>query len=152
VFRAGFEAVNTVAQKNLVAVQGKNLLLGEVPLNLQSQDRFLHFAAEMALRREEQVTRELHGERGCSLRPRPGTHIAIGGSHHAPEVDTPVLLKRLVFSGEDGVTQYLGKFVIRSQHAALQGERSDLPAMIVIKFRDGAGAIALKIADLGKVG
>src|ERR1051326_7163815 len=110
-----------------------------MPLDLKRQDCLLDFAAEVALRREEQVARELHGQRGSALRPRSRSDIAVGGAHHAPEIDAPVLLKVLVFGGENGVAQDLRKIIVRSQHAALQGKRPDLPALIVIKLGDSAG-------------
>src|SRR5438105_848511 len=105
VLGSGLKAIHAVSQENLIAVHGKNLLFGEVALNLQRQNHLLNLAAEMALRRKKQIARELHGKRGSALRARPRGDIAIRGPQHAPEIDSPMLLKTLVFRGQDGITQ-----------------------------------------------
>ena len=48
---SGFKSIHAVAEPNLVAVHGKDLRLGEVPLNLNGQHGLLDLAAEIALRR-----------------------------------------------------------------------------------------------------
>jgi hypothetical protein len=70
VFGSGFKTIDAVSQKDLVAIEREYLLLGKASFNLQGQQRFLHLAAEMALRRKKQVARKLHGERGRALRAR----------------------------------------------------------------------------------
>ncbi len=50
VLRAGFKSVHAVSQEDLIGVQGEDLLLGEVPLDLHGQHGLLHFAVEIALR------------------------------------------------------------------------------------------------------
>ena len=59
--RTRFEAVNAVAEVNLVGVQNKDLRLGEAPLDLNGQHHLLHLAPEIAVGRKKQVARELHG-------------------------------------------------------------------------------------------
>src|SRR5207244_9614155 len=68
----GFEAVSAMSQKNLVTIQSEDLLLGEAALDLQRQHDFLDFAAVVAIGREKQVARELHGQSGGALRPAAG--------------------------------------------------------------------------------
>src|SRR5579864_1643271 len=114
VFGSGFKAIDSMSQKNLVAVESENLLLGEAAFKLQSKKRFLHLAAEMPLRRKKQVARKLHRERGSALRARAGRYVAIGSAKDPPEIDAPVGFKGLIFRGENGVTQHLGKIVIGS--------------------------------------
>src|SRR2546423_3479376 len=105
ILRSRLKTIDAVAQKNLVAVHGKDLLFGKVALNLDGQHHLLNLAAEVALRREKQVARKLHGQRGSALGPRPGGYIAISGAQHPPEVDSPVLLEILVFSRENCIAQ-----------------------------------------------
>src|SRR5947209_2910108 len=132
IFRPSFKAIDSMAKEDLVTIHGKDLLLGEVAFDLQRQDHLLYLAAEMTFRRKKQIARKLHGQRGSALRARSRRYIAVGGSQHAPEVDAPVLLKTLVFRGQDGIAQDFGEIIVGSQNAALQRERPDDPAMVVI--------------------
>src|ERR1017187_4049564 len=50
--RTRFEAVNAVAEVNLVRVQSKDLLLREAPLDLNGQHHLLHLAPEIAVDRK----------------------------------------------------------------------------------------------------
>ena len=151
ILRSRLKAIDAVAQKDLVAVHGKDLLFGEVALNLDGQHHLLDLAAEVALRREEQIARELHGQRGSALRPRTRGDIAISGAQYPPEIDSPVLLKILVFGGENCVAQDFRELIIGSQHAALKGKRADHLSMVVIKLRDGARTVVFEFADLRQV-
>ena len=49
VLSAGFKSIDAMAQRNLVAVQGKDLRLGEMAFDLDGQHGLLDFAAEMSL-------------------------------------------------------------------------------------------------------
>src|SRR5947209_408262 len=151
VLRAGFKSINAMAQKDLVAVHGKNLLLSEVALDLDGEHHLLNLAAEVALRRKKQVARKLHGQRGRTLGPRAGGDVAPGRPEHAPEIDAPVLFEALVFSRENGVPQDPGKLIVRSENAALQSKRADDLSVCIVEFGNRAGTVTLQIADLGKI-
>src|SRR6185437_4464527 len=151
IFGAGFKAIDAVSQEDLVGGEREDLLLGEVALNLHGQHGFLDLAAEVPLGRKKQVAAPLHGQRGRPFSPTVRLNVAPGGACHAPEVDSPMALKILVFGGEDGVAQDLGDVVILGEHAALQGERANYTSLGVIKFGDSAGTVLFQFADLGQV-
>src|SRR6202165_5826542 len=148
VLGSGFKSIHAMTKRNLVAVHGKDLRFGKVPLNLNGQHGLLDLAAEVTLRREKQIAGKLHGERGCALRTRTRSYIAVSGAHYSPEIDAPMLLKILVFNGHDCIPQNFGEIIVGSQDAPLQSERANDFAGIVIQLRDGAGAVVLQFADL----
>ena len=63
----GFESVGAVAQIDLVRVHGEDLVLGEDTLDLHGEQNFLELAAVGLLIGEEEIARQLHGERGGAL-------------------------------------------------------------------------------------
>ena len=67
VFRRGFKSINAMAQINLVRVERENLFFGEPAFDLDCEQRFFNFAMVGAVRREKQITRQLHGECGSAL-------------------------------------------------------------------------------------
>ena len=86
-----------MAEVDLVGVEREDLRLGEAALDLDGQHDLLHLAAEVAVGREEQIARQLHGERGRALCPAVEHHVAPSGTEDAPDIYSPVLLKLLVF-------------------------------------------------------
>ena len=63
-----------------------------------------------------------------------------------------MLLKILIFNGDDRVPQDFGKIIVGSQDAPLQGERANDFAGVVIQLGDGAGPVVLQLADLRQIG
>ena len=150
--RTSLEAINAVAEVDLVAVHGEDLFLGEAALDLKGEHDLLHLAPEVAIGGEEQVAGELHGEGGRTLGAAAGADVAESGAAHAPEIDAEVGLEILVFGRDDGVAQDLGEIFVAADHPALQGEGADDAALVVVELRDGAGAELLELGDLRKVG
>ena len=66
--RCRFKTIHTAAEVDLVAVERKYLLLGEGALDLDGEIGLLQLAGCGAVGGEEQVARQLHGERGGALR------------------------------------------------------------------------------------
>ena len=121
--RARFKSIHSMPQKNLVGVEGEDLFLGEAALDLDRHHDLLHLAPELAVRTEEQVARQLHGQRGCTLGPRSAGEVAIGRAHDAPQIDPPVPLEILVFNGDDRVAQNLGIVLVAGRSRAAAGQR-----------------------------
>src|SRR4030088_3133417 len=113
-----------MAEKNLVSVESENLRLGEAALNLNGQHRFLHFAMEGTVGREEEVARQLHSQGGGTLNLAARLDVPIGGAHDAPEIDARVAIEIFVFNRDDRVAQDRRKIVVPGNHTALQGERA----------------------------
>jgi hypothetical protein len=149
--RRSFEAVDTVAQGNLVGIQGKNLRLGETALDLVGEHGLLHLAMKRAVGRKKKIARQLHGQSGRALHLAARFNVAIGRAHDAPEVDAGMPGDIFVFDRDQGFAQDGRKIVVTHNHAALQRERTDDPFVIVIKLGDGTGPVGLKGFDLWQV-
>ncbi|MNU90504.1 hypothetical protein D3C71_803740 [compost metagenome] len=96
--RRRLDAVGTVAQVDLVDVQLKDFVLGQLPFDLQCQEDFCGFAREAAFAGQEEVLRHLHGDGAAA-----GLDVAAfdqlgGGPHQAAWVDAIVVGEVVVFS------------------------------------------------------
>src|SRR3954470_10880210 len=119
------KAIDAVAEIDLIRVECENLLLGETTLNLDGQQSFLNFSVKRAVGGKEQVTGKLHGQRGRALNSTPGKNVSVGGAGDAPNINSPVTVKVLVFDRNQGVSQHLRILFIRRNDPVLQSECSD---------------------------
>src|ERR1700721_385890 len=102
--------------------------------------------------RKKQIPRKLHGQGRCALHSTAGVDIAIGSASDSPHVDAPVTIEIFVLDRSQGVAQPLRKVVVRSDHTSLQCERTNDPALPVVKLSNGAGTIMFQLLDLRKIG
>ena len=149
--RCGLEAVPSVAQVDLVAIEGKDLLLGEGALNLNGQISLLHLAAGGAFGGEKEVARQLHGQRGCALSAPAASEVVPQRSADAKNVDAPVRLKALVFNRDHGLAQHRRKVVIVDHYAPLQRKGADDATLLVIEIGGGRRLIAFQVVNLGQI-
>ena len=108
VFRSSLESINTLAEIDLVGVQGKNLLLGERMLDLNGEKDLLQLATEGLLAGEKKVFCQLHGQGGGALGAAIRSQIVISRARHAEDVDSPMALKVLIFDRYHGLAQHGG--------------------------------------------
>ncbi len=85
--RGGLEAVHAAAEVDLVAVEGEDLLLGEGALDLDGEVGFLELAGRGAVGGEEQIARQLHGERGGALGAAVAAEVVPERAGDAEDVD-----------------------------------------------------------------
>ena len=69
--RGRFDAIRAVSEVHLIRVQLEDLILGEVLLDLDGEERFVDLAAEGFVGREEDLLGELLRQRRRALRPAP---------------------------------------------------------------------------------
>src|SRR5581483_1333537 len=143
-FGGRLEAVDTVSQKYLVGVKSENLRLGEAALDLDGEQRLLDLAMERAIRGEEQIARQLHGECRCALHPPAGLNIAVRGADYPPDVNAGMRVEIFVFDRNQGIAQKLRVVSIGRDHPALKGKCSNRPILVVVKLRSGAGTIVFE--------
>ena len=149
---SGLESVDAVAEINLVGVEGENLWLGETPLDLHRQQRFLNLAMKGAVRRKKKIARQLHGQGRGALHPAAGLDVAVSRPGDAPDIDAPVPVEVLVFDRNQSLAQDLRIVVITGHHPALQRERPDGASLIVVEFGDGTGAVMFELINLWQIG
>jgi hypothetical protein len=147
----GFKAVHAVAEVDLVAVEGEDLLFGEGALDLDGEVGFLDLAGGGAFGGEEEVAGELHGQGRSALGAAMGDDVVPEGSGDAEDVDAPVRFEVLVFDGDDGLAKDGVEIVVVDDDAALQSKGAEGAAFLVVEFGGGGWAIALKVIDLRQI-
>jgi len=88
--------------------------------------------------REEEVARQLHGERGGSLGAVAGSYVVHKGAADAQYIDSPVGFEALVFI-EMTAWRRMGQTVVADHLAAFQRKRADDAALSVVKVGQGGG-------------
>jgi len=150
--RGGGKPVVAVRQVDLVGVHGEDLRLGVAALDLQREQHLLHLAAEGAVAAvKEEVAGQLHGDGAGAFRFAALQQVTVSGPRDAREIDSPVILKVLVFDAGDGIEEYFGALLVGHEDAALQGEAADHLAVIGVDLRHHIGAVGFKRANLRQV-
>ena len=104
--RGGRDAVGAEAEKDLVEIELEDLVLRIGALDLQREQRLLDLALEARLVGEQEVLRDLLGDRGGALRPLSAAvvlHQQQAGTRDAGEVEPAVLVEALVLGRDEGV-------------------------------------------------
>ncbi len=79
-----------MGQINLIAIHGKNLGLGVVPLDLKSQERFLNFSAHVTIGAvQKERAGKLHGDGAGAFNYAVGQNIFPGRAGNARVKSTP---------------------------------------------------------------
>jgi hypothetical protein len=101
--RRGGEAVGALAEVDLVDVDLENLVLGEVVLDLEGEQRLVDLARQGLLAGQEEIARHLHGDGAGALALAATGEVGVGGAQHAERVDAGMLVEALVLGREDGL-------------------------------------------------
>ena len=120
--RGGIHAVGALAEVDLIEVHLEDLILGVVALDLDREHDLLELARQRALVREEQVARQLLGDRAAALRAAHGAARPDRRAPDAPEVDAPVLVEAAILGRERGVDQRARNLPQRNRGAVLLEE------------------------------
>ena len=110
--RGRFNAVETVAEIDLVEVELENLRLAVDPLDSRREDQLLDFAAIRLVRRQEALTRELLGDRAAALRLPPVSDVGDGRGGDPHEIEPAVIVEPLILDRDQRLRQvgrYLGQ-------------------------------------------
>src|SRR5882757_9569372 len=75
--RSRFEPIRSMPQVDLVRIELEDLRLRKPPLNLHRQKDLLQLPRVGLLRREKEVSRQLHRQRRCALRLPVRVQVAI---------------------------------------------------------------------------
>ena len=123
--RGAREAVSALAQIDLVHVQLENLVLRQRGLDLVREQHFVDLARGGLLAREEEVARDLHGDRAGTLRGAAVQYVRHPGSQDADEVDAAMIVETIVLDREHGLLHHVRNLVDRDETAALLAEFAD---------------------------
>ena len=103
--RRCLDAVQTVAEVDLVQIQLEDFVLGERALEPPREDQFLQLPADGLVRRQEALPRELLRDRAAALRGAAVAKVGDRRSRHAADVEAAVIVEPLIFDGEDRVDE-----------------------------------------------
>ena len=104
-------------------------------LEPQRQQRLADFAADAALRREEDVLGELLGDGAAALGEMAGAQIGEPGAQKADRIDAEMLVEAPVFGGDDGLRQ-IGRHLLQRQRLAEQIAKGGDDAAVPGENRD----------------
>ena len=127
--RGGGETVGALPEVDLVDVELEDLVLAQVVLDLEREQRLVELARQRLLGGEEEIARHLHGDRARALAAAALREVGVGGARDAQIVDAGVLVEALVLGREDRLLQLLGHLLDRNQQAALFAELADQRAL-----------------------
>ena len=99
------ESVGAVAEKNLVEIQLQNFILGQGALYVEGEQHLFQFAGVGSLRREEKISRHLHGNGARPLRAGFAAQVAHHGAQDSGKIDAGVVIEAVVFGDQHGVNQ-----------------------------------------------
>src|SRR5260370_1438844 len=151
-FRRKIQETLLAIQIDLIGVHSENLLFRIVALDLDGQKRFLNLSAKNSVRAvKKKAAGQLHGERARAFTNAAADGVAPCRFHNARQIDSPMLEEMLVFGGGDRIFQHGRNLLPRKENAPLQGEVSDLLAVVGIKLGNDVGTIILESSDFRSI-
>ena len=119
------DPVRALAQKNLVHVERKNLLLRQLRFHEQGDVDFAHLAFHVAPRRQEHVARHLHGDGARALADATRFEIGYGGAQNALPINAMVLEEAIILGCQEGLDQLLRQLFVGDGNPPLVADRRD---------------------------
>ncbi len=145
------EAIGTLPQKNLVHVDLKDLLLGQLMLQFERQQDLVDLARVAFFRGEEHIARHLHGDGGRAL-ALGFAQVGQRRAQHATVVHAVMLKKARVFDRQDGVFHHLGNFIDGQQVASLLPELADQLSIRREHAKRQLGSVVGQVGHIRKIG
>jgi hypothetical protein len=127
-FRCGFDAEGTGAHVHAVEIDREDLVLGELLFEAQRQQGFADLAAVGALRRQEQIARDLLGDGGRALGIAALTQVLHQRARDADGVDAEMGVEAAVFHREEGAGHILGQLIEAHRATVDVADGGDLSA------------------------
>jgi hypothetical protein len=103
----GLDPVGTGPEVDGIEVPGQDLLFGKPPLEPERKHHLLELARPGALRREEQVLRQLLRDRAAALDRAAGIEVRERSPDDAAQIHSPMLEEPPVLHRQNGVDQRL---------------------------------------------
>ena len=113
--RRAVDAEGAAAHIGAVEIEFQDFILGEPRLQPDRQKGFLHLALDGALVVEEQVLRQLLGDRRTALAHAAGLRVGDERARGAGDVDAEMIVETAVFGGERRLDQIVRKILQRNR-------------------------------------
>ena len=91
----------------MVNIQLQNLVLAESALDLQGQQRLVELPLKGLFAPQKEIPRHLHGDRARALHLAAAREVYPGSAQDTGVIDAAMLIKAVVFGGQDCLTQLL---------------------------------------------
>ena len=127
----GIHAIGAGAEVDPVQIQGQDLILGEIGLQPQGQQKFLNFAFQGPLMGQKDVLGQLLADGAAALHDAPGEQIGHHGAAQSDGIDAEMAVKAAVFRGDDRVGQMFRQLTGLHRLAIDIAKAGDLPAFVV---------------------
>ena len=131
--RGAVDAESAAAHIGAVEIEFQDLVLGQPRLQPDREKRFLDLALDGALVVEEQVLRQLLGDRRAALPHAAGLRVGHQRAHGAGDVDAEMIVEAAVLGGERRLDQVVRKILQRNRIIVLDAAAADRIAVAVEK-------------------
>ena len=131
--RRAVDAERAAAHIGAVEIEFQNFILGEPGLEPDRQKRFLHLALDGALVVQEQVLRQLLGDRRTALPHAAGLRVGHQRARGAGDVDAEMVVEAAVLGGQRRLDQIVRKILQRNRIIVLDAAAADRIAVAVEK-------------------
>ena len=129
--RRAVDAEGAAAHIGAVEIEFQDLVLGEARLQPDREEGFLHLALDGALVVQEQVLRQLLGDRRTALAHAAGLRVGDERARGAGDVDAEMVVEAAVFGGERRLDQIVRKIFQRDRVVVLDAAAADRIAVAV---------------------
>ena len=131
--RGAVDAEGAAAHIGAVEIEFQNFVLGEPRLQPDRQKGFLDLALDGALVVQEQVLRQLLGDRRAALPHAAGLRVGDQRARGAGDVDAEMVVEAAVLGGERRLDQIVRKILQRDRIIVLDAAAADRVAVAVEK-------------------
>jgi hypothetical protein len=115
--RGARESIGALSQINLVHVDLENLVFRQRALDLVGEQHFVDLAGVGLFARQEEISRDLHGDRAGTLGRVAVRQRHRAGAKDTGQVDTAVIVETRVFNGEYRLLEVI-RHVLNTHDAA----------------------------------
>ena len=129
--RGAVDAERAAAHIGAVEIEFEDFVLGEARLQPDREKGFLHLALDGALVVQEQVLRQLLGDRRTALAHAAGLRVGDERARGAGDVDAEMVVEAAVFGGERRLDQIVRKIFQRNRVVVLDAAAADRIAVAV---------------------
>ncbi len=151
--RGGLHAEGAGAHIGAIEIELQDLLLGQMMFEPQRKIGFLDLALDRSLVGEEEVLRQLLGDRGAALNNALGLGVDGQRADGADDVDAEVAEEAPVLRRQHGLDEIVGQFLERNRIVVLDAALADLGAKAILKrHREVAALEPVGVGSLLKCG
>ena len=141
------DAVGSVTQVDVVQVQGDDLLLGQIPVDLVGEKRLLDLPHVTLLRGKIEGFCDLLRDRASPLNDPARLEVFKKGTRHALHVEPLVLEEARIFCGDECLDQNLRDLFVLDDLPVFEEKLVDQLIVVGVDPRRNAGTVVLQCGN-----